>query len=93
MILILHWGAIILFTIFGIVGFHFTFKRYNPTDRINFLDTYPTLISIVGEIILWISKKLFPERVHIIIYKSFTFIFGAVSFLITFLLIFDLLNK
>lgn len=73
--------ATVIFGFFGLIGFFHAFKRYNPEE--NFLDvmsTYPTLFQILGELFLWITKKNFPEHIHIKIYRVAAFLFGLTMF-------------
>lgn len=71
-----------IFVFFGAIGFYHAFKRYHSEDDFlyGFLDFDPSFLSLIGELILWISNKKFPEKIHVKIYKITAFIFGIVMF-------------
>ncbi|WP_332633609.1 hypothetical protein [Halalkalibacter flavus] len=73
--------ATLIFGFFGVIGFQHAFKRYNPDE--NFLDimsAYPTLFQVFGKLFLWITKKIFPEHIHIKVYRVAAFLFGLLMF-------------
>ncbi|MCP3027623.1 hypothetical protein [Halobacillus sp. A5] len=73
--------ATLVFGFFGVIGFYHAFKRYNSDD--NFLDIMsacPNLLQIVGEVFLWMTKKLFPHWIHSKIYRAAAFLFGLMMF-------------
>lgn len=81
-------AAILATVILGLLscnGFYYAFKTYekNEDEEFNPIDVdtvaFPIFLSailFVFTIILWISKKLFPNRVHIAVVRVIAFLIG-----------------
>jgi hypothetical protein len=68
----------------GVYALYHAFKPYKPGDK--FFEGYSGtdffLVEILVDFLLWLNKKIFPERFHINLYRVFAFIFGLLMFTI-----------
>lgn len=83
-------AAILATVILGLLsynGFYYAFKTYekNEDEEFNPIDVdavaFPIFLSailFVFTIILWISKKLFPNQVHIAVVRVTAFLIGLI---------------
>jgi NAD/NADP transhydrogenase beta subunit len=83
-------AAILVTVILGLLsfnGFYYSFKTYekNEDEKFNPIDVdavaFPIFLSailFVFTIILWVSKKIFPNRVHIAVVRIIAFLIGLI---------------
>ncbi|WP_299091123.1 hypothetical protein [uncultured Metabacillus sp.] len=68
----------------GVYAIYHAIKPYKPGDK--FFEGYSGtdffLVEIIVDFLLWLNKKIFPERFHINFYRVFAFIFGLLMFTI-----------
>lgn len=67
----------------GVYALYHAFKPYKTGDK--FFESSGTdlfLVEIFVDFLLWLNKKIFPQRLHIKVYKIFAFIFGLLMFAI-----------
>ncbi|MFP5116476.1 hypothetical protein ACSU64_29710 [Bacillaceae bacterium C204] len=67
----------------GAYALYHAFKPYKKDDKFfEALDTDIILVELLVDFLLWLNKKIFPERFHIKLYRVFAFTFGLLMFAI-----------
>jgi len=77
-------------------GFYYAFKKYERNEEDNFtaIDfdstaSFPIFLGalfIIFDVILWISKAIFPNRVHLAVVRIVAFLIGVIFLLPIFIL-------
>ncbi len=61
-------------------AFYITFKKYEEDDSFDDqalgVDLGLTIVQLIIDVLLLISKKLAPKKYYIVIFKTFSFLFG-----------------
>lgn len=72
-------GSLFLLHIAGF-AFYITFKKYEEDDNFDdqtlSIDLGLTIVQLIIDFLLSISKKLAPKKYYIVIFKTFSFLFG-----------------
>lgn len=80
-------GSILVTIVFGGLGAYALYHAFKPFksnetffEGLSGTDFF--LLELIGDFLLWATKKLFPEHIHIKVYRVFAFLFGLLMFVI-----------
>jgi hypothetical protein len=84
MVATLHILAVALFILFGSISFYHAFKSYKSEETFyeNLSGSDFFLFTVMIEFFLWVSKKLFPNKMYILVYRMLAFLCGVLLFML-----------
>lgn len=86
--------GLIILVFEGIKCFYISIKKYNKDGLAYDGNTFPWLESLDIFTIFteWLTKKYFPEKVHIIVFKALHFFLGLLCFCLAAIIVWALMN-